>query len=66
MSVFLHLKECTDENYVVIWSGCCQRKYANPYKYRSGTVNSNTVNSKFHLIQIFGEIVFATLLIFNV
>ena len=34
--------------------------------YRSGTLNTNTVNSKFHLIQIFGQIVFATLLSFYV
>ena len=33
--------------------------------YRSGTVNSNTVNSKFHLIQSFFEI-FATFLLFHV
>ena len=26
------------------------------FHYRSGTVNSNTVNSKFHLIQIFYEV----------
>ena len=32
--------------------------------YRSGMLNSNTVNSKFHLIQMFGQIVFATLFIF--
>ena len=25
-------------------------------KYRSGTVNSNTVNSKFHLMQMFYEV----------
>ena len=28
------------------------------YKYRSGTVNSNTVNSKFHLIRSYCEIFF--------
>ena len=28
------------------------------YKYRSGTVNSNTVNSKFYLIRIYCEIFF--------
>ena len=33
--------------------------------YRSGTVNSNTVNSKFHLIRSFFEI-FATFLSFHV
>ena len=33
-------------------------------EYRSGTVNSNTVNSKFHLIQSFSEI-FATFLLFH-
>ena len=33
--------------------------------YRSGTVNSNTVNSKFHLIRSFFEI-FATFLLFHV
>ena len=33
--------------------------------YRLGTVNSNTVNSKFHLIQSFFEI-FATFLSFHV
>ena len=27
-----------------------------PEHYRSGTVNSNTVNSNFHLIQIFYEV----------
>ena len=27
-------------------------------KYRSGTVNSNTVNSKFHLIRSYREILF--------
>ena len=35
------------------------------HKYRSGTVNSNTVNSKFHLIWSFFEI-FATFLLFHV
>ena len=35
------------------------------YKYRSGTVNSNTVNSKFHLIRSFCEI-FARFLSFHV
>ena len=35
------------------------------YKYRSGTVNSNTVNSKFHLIRSFFEI-FARFLSFHV
>ena len=30
--------------------------------YRSSTVNSNMVYSKFHLIQIFGHIIFSTLL----
>ena len=34
--------------------------------YRSGTLNTNTVNSKFHLIQIFSQIVFGTLLSFYV
>ena len=34
-------------------------------QYRSGTVNSNTVNSKFHLIQSFCEI-FARFLSFHV
>ena len=34
-------------------------------KYRSGTVNSNTVNSKFHLIRSFCEI-FARFLSFHV
>ena len=34
-------------------------------KYRSGTVNSNTVNSKFHLIRSFFEI-FARFLSFHV
>ena len=34
-------------------------------RYRSGTVNSNTVNSKFHLIQSFFEI-FARFLSFHV
>ena len=34
-------------------------------RYRSGTVNSNTVNSKFHLIRSFFEI-FATFLLFHV
>ena len=33
--------------------------------YRSGTVNSNTVNSKFHFIRSFFEI-FATFLLFHV
>ena len=33
--------------------------------YRSGTVNSNTVNSKFHLIRSFFEI-FATFLLFHI
>ena len=33
--------------------------------YRSGTVNSNTVNSKFHLIRSFFEI-FARFLLFHV
>ena len=33
--------------------------------YRSGTVNSNTVNSKFHLIRSFFEI-FARYLLFHV
>ena len=33
--------------------------------YRSGTVNSNTVNSKFHLIRSFSEI-FARFLSFHV
>ena len=33
--------------------------------YRSGTVNSNTVNSKFHLIQSFFDI-FARFLSFHV
>ena len=33
--------------------------------YRLGTVNSNTVNSKFHLIQSFFEI-FARFLLFHV
>ena len=33
--------------------------------YRSGTVNSNTVNSKFHLIRSFCEI-FARFLLFHV
>ena len=28
------------------------------YEYRSGTVNSNTVNSKFHLIQSYCKIFF--------
>ena len=36
-----------------------------PSVYRSGTVNSNTVNSKFHLIRSFFEI-FATFLLFHV
>ena len=40
-------------------SGLC--KYWNIY--RSGTVNSNTVNSEFHLIQIFGQIFFSHILI---
>ena len=31
------------------------------FTYRSSTLNSSTVNWKFHLIQIFGEIVYATL-----
>ena len=35
------------------------------YQYRSGTVNSNTVNSKFHLIRSFFEI-FARFLLFHV
>ena len=35
------------------------------FKYRSGTVNSNTVNSKFHLIRSFFEI-FAKFLSFHV
>ena len=35
------------------------------FLYRSGTVNSNTVNSKFHLIRSFFEI-FATFLLFHV
>ena len=35
------------------------------YQYRSGTVNSNTVNSKFHLIRSFFEI-FARFLSFHV
>ena len=35
------------------------------HRYGSGTVNSNTVNSKFHLIQSFFEI-FATFLLFHV
>ena len=35
------------------------------YNYRSGTVNSNTVNSKFHLIGSFFEI-FAKFLSFHV
>ena len=35
------------------------------YFYRSGTVNSNTVNSKFHLIRNFFEI-FARFLLFHV
>ena len=35
------------------------------YSYRSGTVNSNTVNSKFHLIRSFCEI-FARFLLFHV
>ena len=34
-------------------------------EYRSGTVNSNTVNSKFHLIRSFFEI-FARFLSFHV
>ena len=34
-------------------------------KYRSGMLNSNTVNSKFHLIQSFFEI-FARFLLFHV
>ena len=34
-------------------------------QYRSGTVNSNTVNSKFHLIRSFFEI-FARFLSFHV
>ena len=34
-------------------------------KYRSGTLNSNTVNSKFHLIRSFFEIL-ATILSFHV
>ena len=36
-----------------------------PSEYRSGTLNSNTVNSKFHLIQSFFEI-FARFLSFHV
>ena len=35
------------------------------FHYRSGTVNSNTVNSKFHLIRSFFEI-FARFLSFHV
>ena len=35
------------------------------FNYRSGTVNSNTVNSKFHLIRSFFEI-FARFLSFHV
>ena len=32
----------------------------NFYQYRLGSLNSNTVNSNFHLIQIFGQIIFTT------
>ena len=38
--------------------------HTTPLSYRLGPVNSNTVNSKFHLIQIFAEIV-ATFLSFH-
>ena len=34
----------------------CVSKLCPIYRYRSGTVNSNTVNSKFHSIQSFFEI----------
>ena len=38
-------------NYRRIWSQKVEKKY-----YRLGPVNSNTVNSKFHLIQTFFKI----------
>ena len=41
------------------------RNKLNQMKYRSGTLNSNTVNSKFHLIRSFFEI-FARFLLFHV
>ena len=41
------------------------RSSGSHFKYRSGTVNSNTVNSKFHLIRSFFEI-FARFLLFHV
>ena len=39
--------------------------FDNFFTYKSGTVNSNTVNSKFHLIRSFFEI-FARFLLFHV
>ena len=41
-------------------------RYANKLIYRSGTGNSNTVNSKFHLIQSYCEIFFYNFLIFHI
>ena len=42
------------------WSEMGENNYFNS-RYMSATVYSNTGNSKFHLIRIFGQIVFATL-----
>ena len=42
-----------------------QFKVSENQNYRSGTLNSNTVNSKFHLIRSFFEI-FARFLSFHV
>ena len=44
---------------------CFKSESSDLQRYRSGTVNSNTVNSKFHLIRIFFEIL-ARILSFHV
>ena len=54
----------TDEYIVIYQLECLTTVYEN-CDYRSGTVNSNTVNSKFHLIRSFFEI-FARFLLFHV
>ena len=60
---YLAVKKCTpitDSIYLCVWRWCGIWCW-----YRSGTVNSNTVNSKFHLIRSYCKYL-ATILSFHV
>ena len=62
----LVLKILKDDEKCNIWSSqvsfwrTLQRKHWQALQYRSGTANSNTVNSKFHLIRSFDQVLNTT------